>query len=198
MNQPSIIDTIDSSVIESTSVTKEQTDEINFLIHLGFHENEPYKYQSYFQPEENVYIITLIDNHKTIAIAFIKKHTVDTYDELPSEYFKIYNLSIHPNYRGYGLCGLLMKRILQTKIDELPLQKHYLTLNVFTSKHNPNVSAIKCYQKHKFKFIPTVIEMRSEGPYTEMMREPNFRKTKTTRSKQKKKQTKKKKKKKKQ
>ena len=183
---------IDSSIIESTSVTKEQTDDINYLIHMGFHENEPYKHQSYFQPEENVYIITLNDNHKTIAIAFIKKHTVDTYDKLPREYFKIYNLSIHPNYRGYGLCGQLMKHILQTKIDELPLQKHYLTLNVFTSKHNPNVSAIKCYKKHKFQFIPTVIEMRSEGPYTEMMREPNSRKTKTKRSKKKKKQTKKK------
>lgn len=184
------------SGIEKTSTLSQQIkDEINQLVHRGFNE-DPYSGSNYFTEEDNVYIIYLYDKtvNKIIGCAFLSLHHVDNYNKLPNEYIKIYNFTIDSDYRGQKLSYKLMKQLLQSKINNKPIKNYYIRLNVFTSKHNPNLAAIKCYQKYKFQFIPTVIEMRSEGPYTDMIRVPlssqkrkKRRSTKKTKKKKKKK-----------
>ena len=184
-----------SEIEKTSSLSQQKKDEINQLVHSGFNE-EPYSGSNYFTEEDNVYIIYLYDTsiNKIIGCSFVSLHHVDNYNKLPNEYIKIYNFTIDTDYRGQKLSYKLMKQLLQSKINGKPIKNYYLTLNVFTSKHNPNLAAIRCYQKYKFQFIPTVIEMRSEGPYTEMMRVPLSSKTRTTRRSTKKTKKKKKKK----
>ena len=182
-----------SKIQLTSNLTQQIKDEINKLVYRGFNEG-PYSDNTYFTDEDNVYVIYLYDTiiNKIIGCSFVSLHHVDNYNKLPNEYIKIYNFTIDPDYRGQKLSHRLMKQLLQSKIKGKPIKKYYIRLNVFTSKNNPNLAAIRCYQKYKFQFIPTVVEMRSEGPYTDMIREPDLKRKRTTKRKHKK--TKKKKK----
>ena len=140
------------SEIQKTSILSQQIkDEINQLVHRGFNE-DPYSGSNYFTEDDNVYVIYLYDTiiNKIIGCCFVSIHHVDNYNKLPSEYIKIYNFTIDPDYRGQKLSYKLMKQVLQSKINNKSIKNYYLTLNVFTSKHNPNLAAIRCYQKCRF------------------------------------------------
>ena len=176
-----------SEIQLTSNLTQDIKDEINQLVHAGFN-SEPYAGSNYFTEKDNIYVIYLYhkDTNKIAGCSFIEHENVDNYDQLPNEFIKIYNFTIHSDYRGQKLSHRLMKQLLQSKINDKPIKKYYVRLNVFTSKNNPNLAAIRCYQKYKFKFIPTVIEVRSEGPYTDMIREPDPIRKRTTKRKYKK------------
>jgi RimJ/RimL family protein N-acetyltransferase len=55
------------------------------------------------------------------------------------------------NYRGKGICEIMMRSVIETAFNELGLTK--LTLNVF-DYNNP---AIKCYMKAGFKIVDKIV-----------------------------------------
>jgi len=177
------------------NLAEEDKEDINVLIHLGFHKDEEYTGKNYVFGDDNKYIVVLMDGQKIIACAFVTHHKVDVIDNLPDSFMEINNLAIHPDYRGKGLCKELMKQTLSHVIEGRSVRSFHIRLNVFTDRKEPNIPGIKCYKKMGFKFVPTSIERRQEGVYTDMVYVP--KQSKKTKKKKKKKQTRKKKKKKK-
>jgi N-acetylglutamate synthase-like GNAT family acetyltransferase len=176
----------ESRIIDSLLLTMEEERTINELLIHSFNHTDTSL--DYVNKKNNKYIVVLVEDGQIIACAFLIYHTIDVIQNIVNTYLEINNLAIHSDYRGRGLCKVLMKHILSSKIHDKKVSSYYIKLSVVTDSSKPNTPGIKCYQKMRFKFIPTMNIFRSKDGYLSyMIRDPKRKQTKRRKKKTKKK-----------
>ena len=160
--------------------------EFNTIFNIAFEKNYPDYFQQVAKPD--TYICYKYDMNKlnSFCIFDMKSANIDP-KFAANQFIYIHSVSVHPDFRGQGLCYQMIKFIIQ-KYKHLPMYLH-----VRTTMGNPNTHAIKCYQKNNFQLIDCIFSDREDGPNSVMIRYPQkYHKTKKY-SKKKKRSNKKKK-----
>lgn len=113
---------------------------------------------------EDGYIGYLMLDDKIVACGFGKDDT-----STPSKYKTMYihTFGVHSDYRGRGLCQLIVKEFINK------FGKNYiLYLTVRTELGHVNENAIKCYEKSGFIMLPEVYRDHYDGKNNAMIRLP--------------------------
>jgi len=100
----------------------------------------------------------------------------DTYNlQYKHKTILLHTFSTHENYRGRGLCQMIVDEFIK-KFG----RKCILYLTVRTEKDNVNESAIKCYEKNGFIMLPSVYRDHYDGKNSAMVRMPSLNKSRKT------------------
>ena len=112
------------------------------------------------------YVTVLMDNEIIIGVLCINTEK-DVYPD-------IYNLTIHPEYRGQNLCRKLIEYTLKQTIifqgNRYTLDTNPTQLYVRTDKKKKNIPAIKCYENVGFFFDKRDIVNKNGYDHTLMIR----------------------------
>lgn len=136
---------------------------------------------------ENEIVSLLYVDGLIIGICFARIKRQKVMKPLSQLFLFVHTVSIDPDFRGKGLCYHLVRNLLNAKINIEGKIYHLgrslnMYLQVKTNEMDPNISAIKCYQKNGFELVDMMYEKRNDGQILTAM----VRKKGTTKSKKKK------------
>ena len=158
-----------------------QNDILN-IIQVGFDRND-----DMLANMDNPIVVYMIEENQVIAVGFGDTSESKMMKQLKQKIMYIHTISVDNNYRGLGLSTKLIKKLV------LEFKSGYaLYLHVRTSEDDPNIPAIKSYERCGFVVINPVFTEREDGPNNVMVLasqiKPNiFNKSKKSRKKSKKK-----------
>lgn len=112
---------------------------------------------------EKGYIGYLIKDNKVVACGFANNDTTN------SKTMYIHTFAVHKDYRGRGLCQMMVSEFIKRFG-----KKYILYLTVRTETGNENTGAIRCYEKQGFIMLPEVYRDHYDGKNTAMIRIPKF------------------------
>ena len=114
---------------------------------------------------EKGYIGYLIKDNKVVACGFAKNDTTN------SKTMYIHTFAVHKDYRGLGLCQMMVSEFIKRFG-----KKYILYLTVRTETGNENTGAIRCYEKQGFIMLPEVYRDHYDGKNNAMIRLPTISK----------------------
>ena len=170
---------MDISVVELESLSDADKGVISKICNVAFNQDMGRDYVKMVQKPGT--IESMIRYNGVIGgVAFLDHQgsNVDPQYSAP-KFSHVHSIAISPELQGKGLCKDLVKPLVKT------YGKTPMYLNVRTTRGNPNVSAIKCYERNGFEIVPTVNVERADGPNSLMVR-VGPKKRKQTRPKRKK------------
>ena len=156
----------DKRICYLNELMEEEKRRCNRICNLGFSTME-IDYISSIQ-QNNPIVALLYVGDLIVGVCFVDIERKDVIKPLSNLFLHLHTISIDPEYRGNGLCFHLVRNLLNAKInidDKMYSLGRSLNmyLHVRTSKGDPNVAAIKCYQKNGFELVDMMYEARSDG-----------------------------------
>lgn len=136
-----------------------QKSEILNIIQVGFDRSH-----DMLSSMNNPIVYYINDNNIIIAVAFGDMEEIDVVRPLKSNVLYIHTISVDENYRGKGLSSKLVKKMVRDYKS-----KYAIYLHVRTTSSNPNIAALKSYEKCGFAVVNAVYVNREDGPNNVMI-----------------------------
>ena len=112
----------------------------------------------------NPLVCYMVENNRVIAVAFGDTSESNMSKPLKQKLLYIHTISVDGDYRGRGLSSKLVKRLVREFKSQYALYLH-----VRTSAGNPNMAALKSYEKCGFVVINPIFVERDDGPNNVMV-----------------------------
>jgi ribosomal protein S18 acetylase RimI-like enzyme len=168
-----------------SDLNEEEKHRCNEVCKFGFG-GELYFYENCIEKGTKNQIISLLYvDDLIIGICFAQIKRKKVMKPLSQLFLFVHTVSIDPDFRGKGLCYHLVRNLLNAKINIEGKIYHLgrslnMYLQVKTNETDPNISAIKCYQKNGFELVDMMHETRNDGQIlTTMIRKKGSTKTKS-------------------
>ena len=141
--------------------------------------------------KQNIIISLLYVEDLIVGLCFAKIKRKNVIKPLSNTFLQLNTICIDPKYRGKGLCFDLVQNLLKAKLNiEGKMYNLGRSFNMYlyvgTAAENPNIAAIKCYQKNGFSFVDMLYESRGDGELNIAMVRKKGNKSKSKKSKNKK------------
>lgn len=175
-----------------SELNEEEKRRCNEVCNLGFSKGEERDYIMSIETKRPIVSLLYVGD-LIVGVCFVDIQKKDVIKPLSNLFLHLHTISIDPEFRGNGLCYHLVRNLLNAKINIEDKIYHLgrslnMYLHVRTSSSDPNISAIKCYNKNGFELVDMMYETRGDGEVNTVM----IRKKGSTKSKKKKKKTKRK------
>ena len=126
----------------------------NEICNLGFSKGEERDYIMGIQNKRPI-ISLLYVGDLIVGVCFVDIQKKNVMKPLSQLFLFLHTVCIDPEFRGNGLCYHLVKNLLNAKINIDGKVYHLgrslnMYLQVKTNEKDPNISAIKCYEKNGF------------------------------------------------
>lgn len=173
-----------------SELNEEEKRRCNVVCNLGFSKGEERDYIMSIETKKPIVSLLYVGD-LIVGVCFVDIQKKDVIKPLSNLFLHLHTICIDPEFRGNGLCYHLVRNLLNAKINIEGKIYHLgrslnMYLHVRTSSSDPNISAIKCYQKNGFELVDMMYETRGDGEVnTAMIRKRGSTKN-TTKSKKKK------------
>jgi ribosomal protein S18 acetylase RimI-like enzyme len=134
-------------------------DEIHRIIQYGFDRE-----QDMLSSMNNPIVCYMIQDNKVVAVGFGDLSEADMIKPLKSKILYIHTISVDNEYRGKGLSSKIVKFMTRKYKSEYAVYLHVRTTN-----NNPNVAALKSYERCGFVVINPIFVERDDGPNNVMV-----------------------------
>lgn len=170
-----------------SELTESEKQRCNNICNLGFSKGEERNYIASIETKKPIVSLLYVGD-LIIGVCFVDIQKKDVIKPLSNLFLYLHTICIDPEFRGNGLCYHLVRNLLNAKINIEGKVYHLgrslnMYLHVRTISSDPNISAIKCYQKNGFELVDMIYETRGDGEVNTAM----IRKKGTTKSKKSKK-----------
>ena len=161
----------------------EEKQRCNEICNLGFSKGEERDYIMGIQNKRPI-ISLLYVGDLIVGVCFVDIKRKNVMKSLSQLFLFLHTISIVPEFRGKGLCYHLVRNLLNAKINIDGKVYHIgrslnMYLQVKTNEIDPNISAIKCYEKNGFELVDMMYETRPDGEIlTTMIRKKGATKSK--------------------
>ena len=175
-----------------SELNEEEKRRCNEICNLGFSKGEERDYIMSIETKRPIVSLLYVGD-LIVGVCFVDIQKKDVIKPLSNLFLHLHTISIDPEFRGNGLCYHLVRNLLNAKINiENKIYHLGRSLNMYLqvkiNEMDPNISAIKCYQKNGFELVDMMYETRSDGQIlTAMIRKKGLGKTKSKAKKTKKK-----------
>ena len=129
------------------------------IIQKGFNRND-----DMLSTMNNPIVCYMIENNSVIAVAFGDISESNMVKPLKQKILYIHTISVDDEYRGRGLSSKLVKKFVKDYKSQYALYLH-----VRTTQDNPNIAALKSYEKCGFVVINPIFVDRDDGPNNVMV-----------------------------
>ena len=182
----------DKRICYFSELNESEKQRCNEICNLGFSKGEERDYIMSIETKRPIVSLLYVGD-LIVGICFADIQKKDVIKPLSNLFLHLHTISIDPEFRGNGLCYHLVRNLLNAKINIEDKIYHLgrslnMYLHVRTSSSDPNISAIKCYNKNGFELVDMMYETRGDGEVNTAM----IRKKGSNTSKKKKKKTKRK------
>lgn len=173
-----------------SELTPEEIKRSNYICNLGYNKDSEIDFILSLISINPIVSLLYFQNN-IIGICFADVNRKKVMKPLSKLFLYIHTLTVHPEFRGNGLCFDLVKNLINAKITIDGKLYHIgkslnMLLHVRSNEENPNIAAIKCYKKHGFKLLDMIYETRTDGEINSaMIRLKNSKKSKKKKSKRK-------------
>lgn len=134
-------------------------DDILRIIQYGFNRTD-----DMLSTMNNPIVCYMIQDNKVVAVGFGDLSESNMVKPLKSKILYIHTISVDNEYRGKGLSSKIVKFMVRKYKSECAIYLHVRTTN-----NNPNMAALKSYEKCGFVVINPVFVERDDGPNNVMV-----------------------------